>query len=207
MLSAGECRGYLAQVGIGRVAVTVGALPAIFTVPFVLDGDNLLIRVAQLSLLRRALTGSVVAFSADDFEESEEDSWSVLVRGVGEDVGDEVLAVSLRALPLRSCSEAPERDCFVRFPLTQLSGTRAHWPDAVVPRQEPRAPKRRRRCRLAPGARPDPGQGRAGLRTGMKTARRSSLMALSASSMAASIRGDLCAAWSASGRRSTAGRW
>jgi hypothetical protein len=130
MLSAGECRAYLAQVNIGRVAVTVGALPVIFTVPFVLDGDDLLIRVAQGSVLRRALTGSVVAFSADDFEENEEDSWSVLVRGVAEAVSDEVLAVSLRALPLRSCSEAPERDCFVRLPLTQLSGTRAHWPDA-----------------------------------------------------------------------------
>ena len=89
MLSARECRAYLAQVTIGRVAVTVGALPVIFTVPFVLDGDDLLIRVAQLSVLRRALTGSVVAFSADDFEESEEDSWSVVVSGVGEAVGHE----------------------------------------------------------------------------------------------------------------------
>ena len=140
MLSAGECRAYLAQVAIGRVAVTVGALPVIFTVPFVLDGDDLLIRVAQLSVLCRALTGSVVAFSADDFEESEEDSWSVLVRGVAEAVGDEVLAASLRALPLRSCSEAPERDCFVRLPLTQLSGTRAHWPDPPSARPGAKAP-------------------------------------------------------------------
>jgi len=140
MLSAGECRAYLAQVTIGRVAVTVGALPVIFTVPFVLDGDDLLIRVAQLSVLCRALTGSVVAFSADDFEESEEDSWSVLVRGVAEAVGDEVLAASLRALPLRSCSEAPERDCFVRLPLTQLSGTRAHWPDPPSARPGAKAP-------------------------------------------------------------------
>ena len=139
MLSARECRAYLAQVTIGRVAVTVGALPVIFTVPFVLDGDDLLIRVAQLSVLRRALTGSVVAFSADDFEESEEDSWSVLVRGVGEAVGDEALA-SLRALPLRSCSEATERDCFVRLPLTQLSGTRAHWSDAPAARPGAKAP-------------------------------------------------------------------
>ncbi|MGA3221618.1 MAG: pyridoxamine 5'-phosphate oxidase family protein [Acidimicrobiales bacterium] len=131
MLSARECRGYLAQVGIGRVAVTVGALPAIYTVPFVLDGDNLLVRVAQRSVLRRALTGSVVAFSADYFDESKEDGWSVLVRGVGEEVGDEALAVSPRVLPLRSCSEAPERDCFVRLPITQMSGTRAHWPEAV----------------------------------------------------------------------------
>ena len=130
MLSARECRGCLAQVGIGRVAVTVDALPAIYTVPFVLNGETLLIRVAQRSALRRALAGSVVAFSADHFDESQEDSWNVLVRGVGEEVGDEALAISLRALPLRSCSEAPERDCFVRLPLTQMNGTRAHWPEA-----------------------------------------------------------------------------
>ncbi len=72
----------------------------------------------------------MVAFSADHFDENQEDSWSVLVRGVGEEVGDEALAVSLRELPLRSCSEAPERDCFVRLPLTQMNGTRAHWSDA-----------------------------------------------------------------------------
>ncbi len=130
MLSARECRGYLAQTGIGRVAVTIGALPAIYTVSFVLDGEHLLFRVAQRSALRRALAGSVVAFSADHFDESNEDGWSILVRGVGEEVGDEALAVSLRLLPLRSHSEAPERDCFVRVPLTQLSGTRAHWPQA-----------------------------------------------------------------------------
>lgn len=130
MLSASECRGYLAQVGIGRVAVTVDALPAIYTVPFVLNGETLLIRVAQCSALRRALAGSVVALSADHFDESQEDSWSVLVRGVGEEVGDEAPAVSLRLLPLRSCSEPPERDCFVQLPLTQVNGTHAHWPDA-----------------------------------------------------------------------------
>jgi len=130
MLSAPECRGYLAQTGIGRVAVTVGALPAIFTVPFVLDGEHLLFRVAQRSPLRRALAGSVVAFSADHFDESNEQGWSILVRGVGEEVGDEALAVSLRSLPLRSYSDAPERDCFVRVPLTQVSGTRAHWRQA-----------------------------------------------------------------------------
>ncbi len=130
MLSTRECRGYLARVGIGRVAVTVGALPAIYTVAFLLEGDHLLIRVPRRSALRRALTGSVVAFSADCFDESKEDSWSVLVRGVGEEVDDEVL-VPRRALPLRSCSEAPERDCFVRLPMTQMSGTRAYWPEAV----------------------------------------------------------------------------
>jgi nitroimidazol reductase NimA-like FMN-containing flavoprotein (pyridoxamine 5'-phosphate oxidase superfamily) len=130
MLSAPECRGYLARTGIGRVAVTVGALPAIYPVSFVLDGEHLLFRVAQRSVLRRALAGSVVAFGADHFDESNEEGWSILVRGVGEEVGDEALVVSMRSLPLRSYSEAPERDCFVRVPLTQVSGTRAHWPQA-----------------------------------------------------------------------------
>jgi nitroimidazol reductase NimA-like FMN-containing flavoprotein (pyridoxamine 5'-phosphate oxidase superfamily) len=130
MLTTSECRAYLAQVGIGRLAVTVGALPAIYTVSFVLDGECLLFRVGQRSVLRRAVTGSVVAFSADHFDEGNEDGWCVLVRGVGEEVGDEAVTLSMRSLPLRSYSEVPERDCFVRVPLTQMSGTRAHWPRA-----------------------------------------------------------------------------
>jgi nitroimidazol reductase NimA-like FMN-containing flavoprotein (pyridoxamine 5'-phosphate oxidase superfamily) len=128
MLSASECRGYLAQGGTGWVAVTIGALPAIYTVSFALEDEHLLFRVAQRSALRRAVSGSVVAFSADCFDKSKEDGWTVLVRGVGEEISDEALAVSLRSLPLRSYSEAPERDCFVRISLTQMSGTRAHWP-------------------------------------------------------------------------------
>jgi nitroimidazol reductase NimA-like FMN-containing flavoprotein (pyridoxamine 5'-phosphate oxidase superfamily) len=130
-LSVSECRRYLAQAGTGRVAVTVGALPVIYTVPFVLEDRYLLFRVAQRSALRRALRGSVVAFTAHHFDKSKEDDWTVLVRGVGEEVDDEAVAFSLRSLPLRSYSEAPERDCFVRVSLTQISGTRAHWPGAV----------------------------------------------------------------------------
>ena len=113
---------------IGRVAVTVGALPAIYTVSFVLEDEHLLFRVAQCSVLRRAVNGSVVAFSADHFDEDDEDGWTVMVRGIGEEVRDEALAVSLRSLPLRSYSEAPERDCFVKVSLTQMSGARSHWP-------------------------------------------------------------------------------
>ena len=140
MLSAGECRDYLARGGIGRVAVSVAALPSIHAVSFVLDGERLLFRVAQRSPLRRAVAGSVVAFSADHFDEHYEEGWSVMVRGVGEEVADEAVADSLRALPLRSYSEAPERDCFVRVPLTQLSGTRAYWP-VVVGEATPAAPE------------------------------------------------------------------
>jgi len=64
--------------------------------------------VAQLSVLRRALTGSVVAFSADDFEESEEDSWSVLVVG-GEGRRRRRPWPSLRAL-LAFMQRSSERD-------------------------------------------------------------------------------------------------
>jgi uncharacterized protein len=128
MLSAQECRAYLAQARIGRVAVSVGALPAIHTVSFALTGGCVVFRVAQGSPLRRAVAESVVAFSADGFDETDEDGWSVLAQGVGEEVIDPALTASLRSLPLRSHSEEPESDCFVRVPLTQVNGTRVHWP-------------------------------------------------------------------------------
>jgi nitroimidazol reductase NimA-like FMN-containing flavoprotein (pyridoxamine 5'-phosphate oxidase superfamily) len=131
MLSPRECRSYLATAGVGRVAVTVGALPAIHTVSFLLHQGRLLFRMAQRSPLRHAVAGSVVAFSADNFGEGRQEGWSVLVRGVGEEVTDELAAERMRALPLRSHSDAPDRDCFLCLPLTQVSGSRVHWPLAV----------------------------------------------------------------------------
>lgn len=122
-LSRQECLAYLAQSSVGRVAVSTGALPAIYTVLFTLKDEHLVFRVPRESRLRRALSRSVVAFSTDRFDPGMFRGWSVLVRGVGEDVSDPVLVEHLRGLPLPSWSERPEADHFVRLPVEHISGS------------------------------------------------------------------------------------
>jgi hypothetical protein len=128
MLSIDACRAHLAQGGVGRVAVTCNALPVIQPVPFAFHDEHVVIRAPKRSSLCRAVEGSVVAFNVDHFEEGGGQGWSVLVQGVGEDVNDPDLLTSLLALPLASWSDKPETDCFMRVPLTKMTGTQIRWP-------------------------------------------------------------------------------
>ena len=144
-LSSDECRAYLASSRIGRVAVSSGALPAIYTVLFALRNGRVVLRVAPKSRLHQALCQAVVAFSIDHLDEDAQEGWSVLVQGIGEevtdaDLADTDLADSLRSLPLPSWSDSPEGDRFVWIPLDLLSGTRVRWDKQSHPAPDDLAP-------------------------------------------------------------------
>lgn len=66
---------------VGRVAVSISALPAVLPVTFALDGRDVLFRSAAGTKLSAALRGAVVAFEVDDFDESGAAGWSVLFIG------------------------------------------------------------------------------------------------------------------------------
>lgn len=123
LLSRQECLSYLSKEVVGRVAVSTAALPAIYTVLFALSDDHVVLRVTPESRLRRALSRSVVAFSVDHFDPCRATGWSVLVRGVGEDVCDPELVARLQRLPLPSWSASPQADCFMRLPTEHVSGS------------------------------------------------------------------------------------
>ncbi|HLI72955.1 MAG TPA: pyridoxamine 5'-phosphate oxidase family protein [Acidimicrobiales bacterium] len=83
-----ECLALLRLAHLGRVAVTMGALPAIFPVNyFVLDG-RVVFRTGQGMKLRAALQNTVVAFEVDNADEPSETGWSVLAVGRAEEVQD-----------------------------------------------------------------------------------------------------------------------
>jgi len=66
---------------VGRVGVTIGALPAIFPVNYrVIDGA-VVFRTSPGSKLNAATSGSVVAFEVDDHDAESRTGWSVLVVG------------------------------------------------------------------------------------------------------------------------------
>jgi uncharacterized protein len=81
VLSVDECLRLLARSEWGRVAVTVGALPAILPVRFLLDHDEIVFRAGDNTALSAATRGSVVAFQADG-EQPDAGHWSVLATGL-----------------------------------------------------------------------------------------------------------------------------
>jgi len=133
-LDRGECLAYLAQAPLGRVALTVGALPAIRSVRFALTEDHVVFRVASGSRLRRAVVNTVVVFQADHYDEHARQGWCVEVHGVGHEVTDPNTMAQLRMLPLEPMGESPTSDHFVRVPTTSVSGQRVQWPAGPVDR-------------------------------------------------------------------------
>jgi nitroimidazol reductase NimA-like FMN-containing flavoprotein (pyridoxamine 5'-phosphate oxidase superfamily) len=124
-LTRQECLELLSSVSLGRVAVSIGALPAIRTVRFALTADHVVFKTAGESRLRRAANNAVVAFHADHCEEELRRGWCVLVQGLGEEVTAPAGVEALRSLPLERWS--PDDEVFVRISLSHVTGERATW--------------------------------------------------------------------------------
>jgi uncharacterized protein len=122
VLEPAECLRLLGGERIGRVAISVNALPVILPVRFALDGSEILFRAAPGGLLAEATRQAVIAFEADGSEPGV-GSWSVLATGLARHVADPD-ARALNALPPWSA----ETDVFIALSPQLLSGRRLSEP-------------------------------------------------------------------------------
>jgi uncharacterized protein len=122
VLSRPDCLSLLATEQLGRVGLSLGALPAILPVNYALLGDDVVFRTAPGTKLTAALERAVVAFEVDACEPDASAAWSVLVVGRSEWLDDErVLAAERLALDLWAPGT---RDYFVRITSELISGRR-----------------------------------------------------------------------------------
>lgn len=126
ILTPEECRRLLATVPVGRVAVSVGALPAILPVNFALLDGDVIFRTAPGSKLDAAVRNAVVAFEADSVDPVYHTGWSVLVTGVAEEVTDAATLRAVAALPLEPWALDGLADHVVRIRSQMISGRRLH---------------------------------------------------------------------------------
>ena len=80
-LSERECWELLATVSVGRLALSVRALPVILPVQYFLDGHRLAVCLGHHALPERALDETIVAFAADSIDPVTRSGWSVQVQG------------------------------------------------------------------------------------------------------------------------------
>jgi nitroimidazol reductase NimA-like FMN-containing flavoprotein (pyridoxamine 5'-phosphate oxidase superfamily) len=85
LLTEEECRDLLASEQVGRVGITIGALPAIFPVNYRMIGGEVVFRTGEGLKRRAALRGTVVGFEVDRVDPATRTGWSVLVVGVAEE--------------------------------------------------------------------------------------------------------------------------
>ena len=65
ILTEDECMALFGSTTVGRVGITIGALPAIFVVNYVLVDGDIVFRTSDGTKLEAALRHAVVAFEAD----------------------------------------------------------------------------------------------------------------------------------------------
>jgi uncharacterized protein len=88
LLTEDQCRQLLSGGEVGRVGITMGALPAIFPVNYRMVDGAIVFRTAPGTKLTAAMERSVVAFEVDDYQLADRSGWSVLAVGQAEVVDD-----------------------------------------------------------------------------------------------------------------------
>jgi uncharacterized protein len=100
ILGEDECFELLASGSIGRVGVSIGAIPAIFPVNFCLSHRTIFFRTAPGTKLSAALREADVAFEVDRVDAIYHQGWSVLAVGKCHEVTEEALLEHVKGLPL-----------------------------------------------------------------------------------------------------------
>ncbi len=127
VLGESDCRRLLALATVGRVVLSVDALPAAFPVNYQLVGNAITFRTAPGTKLSAALNGTVVAFEIDDLDPAQRRGWSVLVVGPSRVVTDSNEVAVLDRLSMHSWvgSELPH---YVKIEAQQISGRQLPTP-------------------------------------------------------------------------------
>jgi hypothetical protein len=136
LLSETDCREILSRGGLGRVGITMGALPVILPVTFAFVDDHILFRTGRGTKLNVATTGNIVAFETDRYDATQHRGWSVLAVGRASRVEQAELGVDTALLGLKPWDDGTGE--YVRIRCEMLTGRRivaSSQPDAVaVPR-------------------------------------------------------------------------
>ena len=120
-----ECWTLLATRPVGRVAVIVGQYASVFPVNYALDGRSVVFRSGAGTKLW-ALDRSNVTFQADHVDVAHRGGWSVMIKGVGQEVSvdnNPNLAARSRAAGADPWAPGP-RSRLVRVVADEITGRR-----------------------------------------------------------------------------------
>lgn len=130
-LNEEECFKLLHEGHFGRIAVTMGAIPAVFPVNYYAIDGAIYFFTAEGTKLAAATRETVVAFEIDHCDAVYHEGWSVLAVGVATEVQEPVMHELVRRLPLQAWAPG-SRERLVRIWPELLSGRRVTC-DAAVP--------------------------------------------------------------------------
>lgn len=123
-LSRDECLALLRGSRVGRVGISIRALPAILPVNFVVIDDAIVVCMSGPSTELHANIGSVVAFEVDCPDEAGFVEWSVLVHAIALELSEVARLDLARSLWLEAWPLEERADRFVVMSTTMMSGQR-----------------------------------------------------------------------------------
>ena len=124
ILSEHQCRELLATRNVGRIAFPLGDETEIFPVNYATDGSIVVFRTAPGTKLAQSVQ-SRVAFEVDDWDIEAQVGWSVVLKGVAQEVteGTDPFSKALRARQVAPLAPG-EREHWIAVYPAQLSGRR-----------------------------------------------------------------------------------
>jgi uncharacterized protein len=115
----------LSTVSVGRVGIHIDALPAVLPINFALQNGSVVFRTVPGTKLHNATQDAVVAFQADHYGDIRDPfGWSVLVRGVAQQITDPSTLAAARLLPLGSWALDGGPDRYMRVEPAMVTGRR-----------------------------------------------------------------------------------
>lgn len=124
VLDEDQCVQLLELHDLGRVALQLGDQPEVFPVNYATDGKIVVFRTALGTKLDRATEGRI-AFEVDDWDPHTGTGWSVMLKGVAEEVKDGVdpFTTALRSRPVAPLAPG-ERNLLLAIYPAEISGRR-----------------------------------------------------------------------------------
>jgi hypothetical protein len=118
------CLAMLDRTRIGRIGVSVGALPAIVPVDFVVVGETVAFPAEDPSAVQGSVDGVVLAFEVDGQSATGALDWTVMVRGISREVDTlpELAQFQTKWTLRQPTCAVPTR--FIAVPTTIISGHR-----------------------------------------------------------------------------------
>jgi nitroimidazol reductase NimA-like FMN-containing flavoprotein (pyridoxamine 5'-phosphate oxidase superfamily) len=123
VLDRTECLRLMSTQILGRIGVTVDALPVVLPVNFQVFDGELIIQTERDTRLAEATHNTVVAFEVDNAETGGTGSWSVTLTGIATEIADPEVIAQLRRLPFTRWVRN-DNDRYVGISLDIVSGRR-----------------------------------------------------------------------------------
>lgn len=124
ILNPAECLELLSGVPVGRIAITVEALPVILPVNFAVIGGDIFFRTDRGTKLAAATSRAVVAFEVDSHGADGRSGWSVMAQGMAREVTDPPTLEKIRNSGIRAWAVGGQAEHAVCIEVRQLSGRR-----------------------------------------------------------------------------------